>query len=247
LAAVAEHRRHGGEAVFLDDRDGRTWIILAAGSTETALMPTHDIPATVNGLLTFNESNAMFAAALAWAQGVDTGIIRRALGAFHNSHEQNPGRYNFVADLPFEVLIDFAHNPDGVRGVCAVASALPVAGRRIVCSVNVGSRHPSHVTAAAPMLAGCFDEFVLGCDPKLVGSCPDYAGERPADTMVARSRGLLLDQGVDADRITTETDPREAVRTALGLARSGDLLVLMVDHDTARPVIEQWRSRQAQH
>ena len=70
----------------------------------------------------------MFAAALAWAQGIDTGIIRTALSAFDNSMDQNPGRYNFVDGLPFDVLVDFAHNPDGMRGICSAAAALPRCG-----------------------------------------------------------------------------------------------------------------------
>ncbi|MCB0933207.1 MAG: hypothetical protein KDB71_15080 [Mycobacterium sp.] len=240
--AIVEHRRRGGEAVFIDSRDGRPWIILAAGSSETDLMPVHDIPATMNGLLTFNESNAMFAAALAWAQGIDTGIIRTALSAFDNSMDQNPGRYNFVDGLPFDVLVDFAHNPDGMRGICSAAAALPVAGRRLLCSVNIGSRHPSHVAMIAPLIASTFDEFVLSCDPKLVAQHPEYAGADPSAVMVARSRRLLQEQGVDTRRITTETSPPAAIRGTLDSARPGDLVVLLADHDLARCVIDQWRT-----
>ena len=242
-AAVVEHRRCGGEAVFIDSRGDRPWIVIATGEAEADLMPVHDIPAAMNGLLEFNESNALFAAALAWAQGIDGEVIRRALSSFRNSAEQNPGRYNFIDGLPFDVLVDFAHNPDGVRGICSVAAALPVTGRRLLCSVNVGSRHPDHVETVAPMLAESFDEFVLSCDPALVGACPEYAGDDPATVMVARSRVLLLDQGVDPDRITAEADPARAVRTALDRARAGDLVVLLADEDKTRSIIEQWRSR----
>ena len=99
--AVAQHRRDGGEAVFLDDRGGRPWIILATGGSQTELMAVHDVPATMNGVLRFNEDNALFAAALAWAQGIDAETIRRALSSFENSAEHNPGRYNIIGGLPF--------------------------------------------------------------------------------------------------------------------------------------------------
>ncbi len=195
-----------------------------------------------NGLLPFNEANAMFAAALAWAQGIDHDTIRRALSTFESSGEQNPGRYNLIEGLPFQVVVDFAHNPDGVRGICSLAVALPVEGRRLLCSLNVGSRHPAHLTAVAPDLARCFDEFVLGCDPALVGHCPEYAGEDPAGAMVARSRALPLEQGVDPDRITGEVDRPTAIRRALDRARAGDLVVLLADHDEVRRVVDQWRA-----
>lgn len=241
--AVVEHRRQGGEAVFLDGRGGRPWIVLAAGASETDLMPVHDVPATVNGLLPFNETNALFAAAVAWAQGVDAGVIRAALAGFRNSADDNPGRYNVVDGLPFDVLVDFAHNPDGVRGICAVAAGWPTTGRRVLCSLNVGSRHPGHLEELAPALATAFDEFVLGCDPELVGRCPEYAGADPAAAMVVRYRDLLIGAGVDAALIAGATDRPTAIRAALDAARPGDLLVVLADSDEVGRVVDQWRRR----
>ena len=93
----------------------------------------------------------------------------------------------------------------------------------------------------APLIASTFDEFVLSCDPKLVAQHPEYAGADPSAVMVARSRRLLQEQGVDTRRITTETSPA-AIRGTLDSARPGDLVVLLADHDPARCVIDQWRT-----
>ena len=199
---VGEHRRRGGEAVFLADRGGRPWIILAAGGAETELMPVHDVPATLNGMLPFNETNALFAAALAWAQGVETDTIRDALSSFHNSAEENPGRYNFIGGMPFDVLVDFAHNPDGVRGICSVASALPSRGG--VCSA---------ASTSAAATRGISRRW-LRCSPPLSTNsssavtpwrsahAPTTPASDPAATMVARPRELLLNQRVDPSLIT---------------------------------------------
>jgi cyanophycin synthetase len=236
-SAVVEHRARGGDAVFIDARAGMRWIVLATGADDRALMPVNEIPATLGGLLRFNETNAMFATALAWAQGVDTGVIRRALSTFTNSAEQNPGRYNVIEGLPFRVLLDYAHNPDGVGEICAVASALPVSGRRVICSLTVGNRHPSHVVAVAPVLAETFDEIVLGCDPHRIRGCAEYAGDDPTATMLSTTRQLLLDAGAAAERITTEADPATAIRRAMGLAAPGDLVVVLAEPGEALPVI----------
>lgn len=240
--AVAEHRRGGGEAVFIGTRPGGRMIILAAGATETELMLIDEVPATMNGLLACNESNALFAAGLAWAHGIDNDAIRRGLASFRNSVDHNPGRYNFIGGLPFDVVVDFAHNPDGVQAMCAVAAALPVAGRRLLCSVNVGSRHPAHLEALTGHLTVTFDEYMLGCDPALVGACPEYAGDDPAATMLGRWAGLLRSQGVDPSRITVEADRQAALRGVLDRARAGDLVVLLADWDEARDVIDRWRA-----
>jgi cyanophycin synthetase len=235
--AVVELRARGGEAVFIDARAGMRWIVLATGADDRALMPVDEIPATLGGLLRFNETNAMFATALAWAQGVDTGVIRRALSTFTNSAEQNPGRYNVIEGLPFRVLLDYAHNPDGVGEISAVASALPVSGRRVICSLTIGNRHPGHVVAVAPVLAETFDEIVLGCDPHRIRGCADYAGDDPTATMLSATRQLLLDAGAAAERITTEADPATAITRALRMAAPGDLVVVLAEPGEALPVI----------
>lgn len=236
--AVAAHRRQGGEAVFIECRDGDRWIVLARGDSETPLLPVGRIPATMNGLLRVNESNAMFAAALAWAQGIDLDVIRRGLGTFANSREQNPGRYNLLDDLPFRVLLDYAHNPDGVRELCAVVDGLPVAGRRLLCVLNIGSRHRSHAEIAAPLLARTFDEFVVGCDPERVSRSTDYDGDEPVVTMVENLRRLLVDGGAPDDRVQTEVEPPAAIRLALTRARPGDLVVVLAEPWVAWPVID---------
>lgn len=72
--AVAEHRRAGGEAVFTARRDdGQNWIVLALGPIEHPLVPAGSVAEA--DLLP-----AMFAAAGAWAHGLDLGPIRSGLG-----------------------------------------------------------------------------------------------------------------------------------------------------------------------
>ena len=80
--AVSAHAQTGGEVVFAAIHDdGQPWIILAVGTNEMPLMPLHDIPATMNGQLKFNEQNALFAVAAAWAQGLSLGSIRQAMAS----------------------------------------------------------------------------------------------------------------------------------------------------------------------
>lgn len=243
--AVADHRRAGGEAVFVGQHDGAAWIVLAIGDRELPLVAVDHIPATMNGLLRFNISNAMFAAALAWAQGIATETIRRGLTSFHNSMDQSPGRYNFIEGLPFGVLVDFGHNPDGVRELCAIARKLPVAGRRILCSRNLGNRHATHYPAVAATLAETFDTILLGCDPPYIRASPDYAGPDPVASMLAISRQHLLDGGVRPEAIRSipgsEHDSTAMIRAAFALARPGDLVVVLDSYSKSLPIIEQWR------
>lgn len=253
--AVADHRRAGGEAVFVGRHAGAAWIVLATGTREQHLVPVDEIPATMNGLLRFNISNAMFAAALAWAQGIAPETIRQGLAQFHNSVEQNPGRYNFIEGLPFGVLIDFGHNPDGVRELCSVARKLPVQGRRIACIRNLGNRHASHYPAVALALAETFDSIVLGCDPPYIRVGTDYVGmdghgTDPVTAMLSASRQHLLRAGVNPEAITTipgeKQDSADLIGAAFAQARPGDLVVVLDSHTKAVPVIERWRQSMKQ-
>lgn len=115
-------------------------------------MPLHDIPATMNGLLKFNEQNALFALALAWVQGLPLETIRHAMAGFHNSPEQSPGRYSFIDGLPFQVVVDYAHNPAGAGELCALVQQLPVAGQRILLNLKLGNRHWQPFEEVAPLL-----------------------------------------------------------------------------------------------
>lgn len=200
---------------------------MAAGPVSTPVIPLAEIPATMGGLLRVNETNAMFAAALAWAQDVDLEVVRTALASFANSLGENPGRYNLIEGLPFGLLLDYAHNPDGIAELCRVVPHLATGGgRRILCSLQIGNRHPAHLRAAAPDLAGCFDDFVIGCHP---GEVTGYPGADPVAAMLAAASAALADCGVDQGRVTRVADPVAALRAALAMATPGDLLVVLAE------------------
>jgi len=239
--AAEEHRAVGGAAVFIQSHQSAHWIVLAEGAAEILLMPLHDVPATMNGLLRFNEVNALFAAALAWAQGVPPATIRTALGSFANTPECNPGRYNFIEGFPFKVLLDFGHNPDGVREICSVVSNLEVTGNRRLLSIKLGNRHKAHFIQLAPLLAKTFDTFVIGCTANSVKKCKDYAGDDPEGAMLASSSGTMQDQGVLPENIIEERDRLNAIRTAIETAQPGDLLVLLAEPWEALPVLAAMR------
>ena len=237
--ALREHLNQGGAGVFAKTHENSPWIILAEGGIETPLMPLAAIPATMNGLLRFNETNALFAVALAWAQGIAIDTIRRALAVFANTAEQNPGRYNFIEGLPFQVLLDFGHNPDGLRGICEIVQQLPVAGKRHFLSMMTGNRHRAHLDEIMPIVAPLFDDFILSCNQDTVLKSPEWAGEDPIQEMLSYSHLTLLAQGVSEKQITVERSSAQAIQLALASAQPGDLLVLLAGPWVALPILEE--------
>lgn len=237
--ALTEHLERGGAGVFRGSRGGMPWIVFADSNGEIPVLPLDEIPATMNGLLRYNQSNALFAAALAWAQDLEPDNVRRALSTFSNSIDNNPGRYNFLEGFDFQVLLEYAHNPDGVKELCEVVSMLPVKGKRRLLNQHIGNRHKSHIDLTAPFLAGTFDIFVIGCDQGRILKNPQWAGVDPEAIMLEYSRTCLISQGVRSDVIFQEKDQEKAITMILDSAEPGDLVVLLVEPSLAIPLLKK--------
>lgn len=235
--ALREHLEKGNSAVFIADCRGEKWIVFAEGLEQTPVVPLGDIPATLGGKLTHNESNALFAAALAWAQGIAASSIAEGLRSFTNSVEDNPGRYNRIAGFPFEILLDFAHNPAGVEALCELVKSWPISGKRRLVSTQIGNRHRHHIDSVVPSLAQVFDEVCLCCDPQYVLQSPDWQGENPVASWLTDARKAMLEAGMDSTQHVVETSPDRAICDALNATEPGDLLVILADPGVALPLL----------
>ena len=97
MAAVLEEGINGSMITLYDDG--------------AHILFTHLIPATIEGKALHNVQNAMAAAMVAYAQGIQIKNIRQGLRTFDTSYFQVPGRLNVFNELPFKVILDYAHNP----------------------------------------------------------------------------------------------------------------------------------------
>lgn len=226
---IHQHLQQGGECVHVVHHKDEDWIALSVGKKHQLLMPLSKLPSTMNGALRFNEINALFAIALAWGQGIKLETINQAMASFDNSIASNPGRYNFIDGLPFKLMLDFAHNPDGVREVCNVVNQINITGERHLLSLKVGNRHSSHIEELAPVLAQTFQHFVIGCDPDYVKKNSDYEGDDPVAKMLEIFKHSLQLQGVSEKSIQCVRDKKDAIRACLNYVKPGDFLVLLVD------------------
>jgi len=232
------HLLSGGAGVFLKEKAGEQWLVMAKGGDETVLMPANDIPAALNGLAAFNVSNAMFAAALAWGQKIPFDVIRLGLGSFVNSVEANPGRMNFIKGFPFELLLDYSHNPDTLRCLIELVKRIEIKGSKRVLIQQIGNRHRSHFKDCAVELAETFDEFIVSCITDKVKRDGAWGEVDPVNTMLLSCKQDLLDAGVSEPAIIVDAGLEEAVSLSLETTSRGDLLVLLTEPENALPIIE---------
>lgn len=217
--------RHGGPMTcccVLEDADGRDFMVIYDGETRLPVMAVQDIPATYAGQADFMVSNAMHAAAASYLSGVGVDVIRRALGGFTANYENTPGRLNIFDDLPFRVLMDFAHNPDGMRQVCKFVDRQKPAGRKLVAFAGTVNRSDETLRHMGGSIAGHFDFYFCKEHLRADGTQP---------RLVARilQQGLM-EKGVAESQTAITTYGREAIFRIFDACQPGDLLTMLLGH-----------------
>jgi cyanophycin synthetase len=215
----------------LEHQRGQQWIVVYESGVRTAIIPASEIPATFGGLAQFNVQNAMQAIAAAYAMDADPAVIRSALSSFEMSKENTPNRLNFYSGLPFRVLMDFAHNPDGLRRLAEFTDAMEIAGQRIL--VFSGTRSRDHIRRVSKVAAGHFDHFIVTASSGAEYRTKD---DWPQDTP-AFVASALQECGVAQSSIGLVVPEMEAIEHALDMAAPGDLVVLLL-RSVGRKLIE---------
>ncbi len=214
---VVSHRAQGGRAAFLEDET----LFLAEGAEKTALLPAAAIPATLDGAARHNIANALGAAALCRALGVDPAAIREGLRRFRGDEQDNPGRGNWFEKDGVRILVDFAHNEHGMRALAKMMTRLP-AQRRLMLMSQAGDRLDRDIRDMTRAACGMQPDLLLLCE------LPGYERGREPGVVPALIRSAALECGVPPGAISNYANPREAVAAALEQAKPGDLLVLLV-------------------
>jgi cyanophycin synthetase len=88
------------------------------------LLDIDDIPVTLGGISTYNLRNAMAAAAAALGAGIPEEAVVEGLRGFVLDPERNPGRANLFEVDGRVVVVDYAHNEDGMRGLIEICQGL---------------------------------------------------------------------------------------------------------------------------
>jgi cyanophycin synthetase len=218
---VKEHVRAGGRAVVLEKAFNGDMITIYDAGSHIPLLWTHLIPATLEGRAMHNVQNAMFAAGLGFSLGISLENIRQGLRTFDTTFFQAPGRMNIFDELPFKVILDYAHNPAAVKTMSDLVDRLSETGRKIVVLAAPGDRRDEDIREIARAAAGHFDHYICRQDDSLRGRAE---GEVPG-----KLRDGLIEAGVPAEQIEIVADEQQSVQHALAIARTGDLVLIFGD------------------
>ncbi len=221
--ALDAHVEGGGDAAVV--QDGR--VMLQREGTWHDLGRVDAMPLTMGGTGPHNVANILGAALVATALGASIEGLRSALATFGASSRDNPGRLQRYEFGGVVVLVDYAHNPDGLAALCETARSIP-ANRRLLLLGQAGNRDDAEIRdlARVAMRLLPFDHVIIKEELKLLRGRSE--GDVPR---------LLTDEldrlGLPRDRVETTRDEVVAMRRAFEWARAGDLLVCPIHVDKA--------------
>jgi cyanophycin synthetase len=227
--ALAALRQQGGATCGA--RDGH--LILDHASASHDLGAINDLPLTFHGAASYNTMN-LAAAALAAIAGLSLPIsaVRTTLVSFGLDPRDNPGRLERHSYRGATVLIDYAHNPDGLARLLAVARALPHK-RLLLLLGQAGNRSDDAITELARAAAGAKPDCVV------IKELPEMLRGRPLGQVPALLRRALLDAGLAETLLKSADDEVTGARLLLQTIRPDDVLVLPLHTAAGRSEITQ--------
>lgn len=193
----------------------------ADGSTFTVVTPDGvRVPVRVPIPGDFNVSNALAAVAGLAEAGYDPAAVAGGMAT-----GGVPGRLEKVdAGQDFTVVVDYAHKPDAVEA--AIATLRPLTDGRVVVVIGAGGDRDAGKRPVMGEIAARLADVLIVTDDN----------PRSEDPAAIRAAILAGARGQRAEVLEVE-GRRAAIRTALGRARAGDIvLVAGKGHETGQEV-----------
>jgi cyanophycin synthetase len=192
------------------------WLRIRDGEKTYNIAHVREVPITLGGLIGCNIDNALAAAAALYGLGIPTETIRAGLMSF----AVNPGRFELYDYKDATVMLDYGHNPAGYETVVGVCSRL--AHSRLVGVVGMpGDRLNSAIRDVGDICAGAFDRIIIKEDLDKRGRLNGEVAQLFYNAVVGT--------GFPAFQLSIVEDELEALKTALGEARDGDLIVVFYE------------------
>jgi cyanophycin synthetase len=209
-------------------QDGALW--LSHQGIEHVIASVRQLPITLDGAARFNVANAAAAALAAACLGWSPQAITAALQRFGSDAADNPGRLERWQWRGATVLIDYAHNPDGLAQLLAVARAL-VPRRLGLLLGQAGNRDDGAIGELAATAA------VFAPDRIVIKELPLMLRGRAVGDVPALLRAALQRSGCALDRVVHEPDELRAAQALLAWAQPGDVVVLPVHTGAVRQAL----------
>jgi cyanophycin synthetase len=226
-ATLRAHRLRGGATCGV--RDGR--VVLEQGGAQHDLGAVAAMPLTVGGSALYNIANIAGVALAAAALGVSPQAIAAACADFGSRPSDNFGRMMRFERDGVQILVDYAHNEEGLRGLLSVAQHLRGAGRLGMLLGHAGNRQNAEIEGLARVAAEFHPALVV------IKENEGHMRGRSAGEIPRVIQAALRRAGLPDSALPMRNSELEAVHCALEWGRPGDVLVLPIHSATARQAV----------
>ncbi|MFN8713880.1 MAG: cyanophycin synthetase [Bacteroidota bacterium] len=228
---IVNHCRKGGIAAIYENG----YITIKKGDWKIRVEKASHVPLTMGGKARFMIANVLAATLAGYLYGFKTEDIKTSLTTFIPGAAQTPGRMNVFAFRHFNVMIDFAHNPAGYRGVEEFMQSID-SPHKVGIIAGVGDRRDEDIRECGTIAARMFDHIIIRQEKHLRG--------RTEEEII----NLIL-EGFKASgkTVSYEIIPKEieAIKHAISTAREGAFIVALSDVVTnAIEIVQQYLDKE---
>lgn len=195
------------------------FITIKKGEWKIRVERATHVPLTMGGKVKFMIANVLAATLAAYLQGFKTEDISLSLQTFIPGAAQTPGRMNIFEFKKFKVMIDFAHNPTGYRGIEEFLSTI-VATKKIGIIAGVGDRRDEDIKECAMIAGRMFDHIIIRQEKHLRGRTEEEIVGLIVEGIKASGRNVTY------EAISKET---EAVKHVMETAEEGSFITALSD------------------
>ena len=213
------------------------YITIKKGEWKIRVEKATHVPLTMGGKTKFMIANVLAATLAGYLHGFKTDDISLSLQTFIPSAAQTPGRMNIFEFKKFKVLIDFAHNPAGYRGIEEYLSSVE-ATKKIGIIAGVGDRRDEDIKECATIAARMFDHIIIRQEKYLRGRTEDEI------------TGLIMEGIADSGRDVTHeiiSKEVEAIKHAITNAEEGTFITALSDVVTnAIEIVQEYLDKESE-
>ena len=195
------------------------YVTLCRGEWKMRLMKAENIPLTYGGKALFMIQNILPAVIAANVQGISIEDTKAALETFIPSASSTPGRLNLFKFNNFDILLDYAHNPAGMRALQKFTDNLE-ATVKVGIIAGIGDRREEDNNEMGTIAAEMFDEIIIRQDKNLRGK---------SETDLINMLDAVIKKQDPNKKTTIIPSEREAITQAVAHAEKGSLIVLCSD------------------
>ena len=212
---IKRHSSRGGISAVYENG----YITIYRGEWKMRVSQAVNVPLTKGGKASFMIQNVLAGVLACYLQGFSIEDIKVAIETFIPSPSQTPGRLNMFHFNKFDVLLDYAHNPAGLRALSKYVEKLD-GHPKIGIVAGVGDRRKQDNFELGQISAEMFDEIIIRTDRNLRG--------KDEEELINEIKAGILDISPKIP-LSIIRKENEAIQYAVENAKEGSLIVVSSD------------------